>query len=924
MAELLPLASAASALIAAGTQIHTLVTKYSDAPSTLRQLDMHCRTLGFLAADLHRFAQEQQNASPSPAHLTFLADLTHELAGTLNSVKDCLPRDFNGFRARIGTIWDEGALQTKLELIRDLRGNISLLLNSLQVHQTSNDGTVQTLPPAVARSLPSTSQLHNFLYGGGKDLTKICSLPLRRVTDDPKIQKHLKTARARIFVFVGPRRIAQQHRKKTQALHEAIANGRHLAVCALLEAGQDPNALLSDKVSALHRAIVLSPSDNAYAIASVLACYGADQGAKDPEGNTPLIRALIEQRPLKWIMMLCELDEVATSARATRVTRATTFHDRKGETVLHCAIRHNLPVEYLTVLLHYGADVQALSHAPGLSPLGLAVQLGQLRAVRKLLDHGAVLRREQKMTPIQRACRADHFDVVDLLCRYDGPLNEDQNLERPLYVAVAHKSFESARVLLDFGANADDIGCGIDGPETPLFRAVSQSDMAIAILLLDRGANVDGGTKNSSSPLYVAVKNNEKGLADVLLKHGANVELGKGYITPLMLAVEADLGDMINLLHSHGADIHAIPADPSRSTLLSSAAAHESRTAVRVLIAKGADPNQADARGMTPLMAAAKRGHVEIVKMLVHAGANVKHVDHDHCDVLGWACLAGGPEVADILLEHGAELESSDVYCVPSLLRAAAHGRDATVKMLLARGVHVDTSWKTHSRGTWTALTMAISCGQISTVRLLWAMGAAQCMDEPDKPSLLCLAARHPAMVKLLVERGYNVNHRDAYGGTPLHQAVVIDVDPFEGVNELYARQAWSFHAEGWSPVDYFVADRDAPEGGLVWMAPSRKGLMSGTPADVAARLDRQGVAVVLRGENLTMSQSAGRYWAAAMAAGPFKKGAMVAAGIGATTAAVLSTQAAVNLAVTLCEGLAARLTEGGEEADTTFAMVQE
>ncbi|KAM0335597.1 hypothetical protein ACHAQA_000645 [Verticillium albo-atrum] len=911
MAELLPLASAASALVAAGTHIHNLVTKYNDAPSLLQQLDMHCRTLGFLAADLHQFAQgqqgQQQGKPSSPSHLTFLADLTQELANSLYSAKDLLPRrDFNGFRSRVGIMWDEGALQTKLELIRDLRGNILLLLNSLQVHQTSHDGVA---PTPVARSpLPSSSQLHDFLHGSGKELEKICRLPLRRVTDDPKIQKHIKTARSRIFLFVGPRRMAQQHQKKTQELHEATANGRYLTVCALLEGGQDPNALLSDKVGALHRAIVLSPNDNAYAIASVLACYGANLGIQDPEGNTPLLRALIEHRPLKWIMMLCEIDELATSGRASRATsRATTVTNRKGETVLHCAIRSKLPVEYLTVLLEYGADVHHLPASPGLSPLGLAVELGRVDEVRKLLDHGALLRREHKMTPIQRACRAGCVDVVNLLCRYDVPLNDDQDVDRPLYIAVTHKSIESARLLLDFGARVDDGGYGPDGRETPLYRAVSQSDLAMARLLLERDAQVNGGNRNVSSPLYAAVANNDRALADVLLKHGANIELGKADITPVMLAAKKDLGDMICLLHLHGANIHGTPADPTIPTPLSCAAIHNSRNAVRELLAKGADPNQADARGMTALMTAAARGHVEIVKMLVHAGADVKHMDNSHCDALGWACLASGPEVANMLLRSGAGLDSSDADCVPPLLRAAAHGQDATVKMLLARGVSVDQTWESHSRGTWTALTMAVSCGQVATVSLLWALGAAESADEPGKPSLLCLAARNPAMISLLVGRGFDVNHRDACGATSLHQAAAVDTAPFEGVRALYRQHAWLFRAKGWKPADYFVADRMA-EGGLAWITPSRQGPMSGTPADVASKSGRGDVKVVLRGEGLTRVQTAGRYWAAVVASGPLKTGVILAAGMGATAIALTNTQTAVGVATTVFEGVAAKV----------------
>ncbi|MEM6294779.1 MAG: ankyrin repeat domain-containing protein [Myxococcota bacterium] len=70
----------------------------------------------------------------------------------------------------------------------------------------------------------------------------------------------------------------------------------------------------------------------------------------------------------------------------------------------------------------------------------------------------------------------------------------------------------------------------------------------------------------------------------------------------------------------------AVGADPDaqqgRSSLLVVAAGRGSVAMVEALLDAGADPNRAQAGGMTPLVAAVVGGHVETVRRLVEAGAD--------------------------------------------------------------------------------------------------------------------------------------------------------------------------------------------------------------------------------------------------------------------------------------------------------------
>ena len=66
--------------------------------------------------------------------------------------------------------------------------------------------------------------------------------------------------------------------------------------------------------------------------------------------------------------------------------------------------------------------------------------------------------------------------------------------------------------------------------------------------------------------------------------------------------------------------------------------------AVQALIAKGANVNEPDDTGMTPLMTAAAQGHVAVARLLIAAGANVNATDRDAITALMRAAASNRTE----------------------------------------------------------------------------------------------------------------------------------------------------------------------------------------------------------------------------------------------------------------------------------------
>lgn len=86
---------------------------------------------------------------------------------------------------------------------------------------------------------------------------------------------------------------------------------------------------------------------------------------------------------------------------------------------------------------------------------------------------------------------------------------------------------------------------------------------------------------------------------------------------------------------------------------------------VENLLAKGADPNEGDAWGYTPLMSAVTRGDPRVVRLLLRAGADARRRDVDGWTVLMAAAVSKNhpsEALVQLLLDHGADPCASAVF----------------------------------------------------------------------------------------------------------------------------------------------------------------------------------------------------------------------------------------------------------------------
>jgi len=241
-----------------------------------------------------------------------------------------------------------------------------------------------------------------------------------------------------------------------------------------------------------------------------------------------------------------------------------------------------------------------------------------------------------------------------------------------LHWASYRDDLESADLLLRAGAKVDaanDLGA------TPLWTASQNGSAAMVAKLLAAGANPNAALLAGETPVMVAARTGNPDVVERLLAKGANPNArGARGQTPLMWAVAQKHPDVVKVLLAHGADVrarsdvwsemmavppHGLPEynrmiPHGGDTALMFAARAGDLESAKLLVAAGADVNDADAWGVSATTLAAHAGYTPLVEFLLELGADA-NASKAGFTALHVAIMRRDERMAAALLAHGAE-----------------------------------------------------------------------------------------------------------------------------------------------------------------------------------------------------------------------------------------------------------------------------
>ena len=491
-----------------------------------------------------------------------------------------------------------------------------------------------------------------------------------------------------------------------------------------------------------------------------------------------------------------------------------------------------------------GGDVDARG-PDGATALIWAAYNGDSVLVERLLAAGAdpAAQNEFGTSALAEAAIGGYTDVIRALLKGGADANlRNPEGETPLMAVARTGNVEAAALLLDAGADVNAIE--LWGQQSALMWAAAQKQPAMIKLLIARGADVDARG---------AVRNWER----KVIKEPRPKDMNQGGFTPLLYAAREGCIECAQELVAGGANLD-LP-DPHRVTPLVMALLNLHFDLAAYLIEAGADVNQWDLYGRSPLYMAAdtstlpvqgngsmvvlpsmdKLSALDVARLLLEKGANVnaqlkrrppyRNVPQDRggdsilsqgATPLLRAARAGDTPMVKLLLEHGALVDLPSNQGVTPLMAAAGveyglrvtRGRNrteegvlSTMRALLDAGADINARMLVEPRGESAAHLLVIEQRLSDYSYDYRGRQVPSVRAKPHRTALHGAAMKgFTPIVKFLAENGADLYAKDAYGATALDLA--------EGnYNEPFLRQAAEPHADTAAVLKELMAAKPPP-----------------------------------------------------------------------------------------------------------------
>ena len=301
-------------------------------------------------------------------------------------------------------------------------------------------------------------------------------------------------------------------------------------------------------------------------------------------------------------------------------------------------------------------------HAAPSAPVADAAMQGNKDAVRSLLKQAADVNAAQGdgMTALHWAAMKDDADLVQTLLFAGANVRATTRIGAYTPLILAAKSGSASAIAPLLKSSADANSATANGATALMLAAASGSTDAVK-LLIDAGAKVNEREPvRGLTPAMFAAASNRAAVLELLAKNGADLK-ATSKVTDLS-ALSKDPAALREITFGNPAPPGEPPAAGRNGPAPPPAGGRGGRGPQTAGVDRNYQLNELVAAqgGLTPLLLAAREGHVESVKALLDAGADVNQVSAgDKTSPLLIATINGHFDLAMLLLDRGADVKAA-------------------------------------------------------------------------------------------------------------------------------------------------------------------------------------------------------------------------------------------------------------------------
>ncbi|KAK6332628.1 hypothetical protein TWF730_004288 [Orbilia blumenaviensis] len=415
-------------------------------------------------------------------------------------------------------------------------------------------------------------------------------------------------------------------------------------------------------------------------------------------------------------------------------------HDQK--TPLFWALEMDCRPETFQSLIEWpGAKIE-WSDANGTTALLEAVHRQSILPLKALLKVGADTnaRKSDGSNALHIAAIGGNREIFELLlAKGTDPSARMHEGDRrtPIGIALLHGHSQLVKLLLDRGADFSEVSEALFG------EVVRFGYYEMVELLVDNGTS----TTAINRGLGIAASEGHLTLIEFLLSRGADANHGFKEAIDRVSMGKNDIG-ILDQFFKSGIDI-----DPRYGW---------GGWAISNNLLQAA------------LQQAVSQNCLHLIDFLLKRGADINASAEGSETMLRIAVGLGQKKLVELLLDNGAEINATSTNIPPgtALHLATARGNEEMVRILLNRGADINAS----AEGSETMLRIAVGLRQKKLVELLLDNGAeinATSTNIPPGTALHLATARgNEEMVRILLNRGADIDTEDKYNRTALQVAI--------------------------------------------------------------------------------------------------------------------------------------------------------